>query len=100
VTACHHAKTELEEGKTVSVPAVKTYLLAAKTALSGFDSQHAGIAGAAKGTAADEAFVAAVLEKVEKLLETIEAADGGAADAIQKTDAAAGELGTFVEKSS
>jgi hypothetical protein len=100
VTACRHAKTELEEGKTVSVPAVKTYLLAAKTALSGFDPQHAGIAGAAKGTAADETFVATVLEKVEKLLETIEAPDGGVANAIQKTEAAAGELGAFVEKSS
>ncbi len=98
VAACRHAKTELDEGKTVSAPAVKTYLLAAKTALAGSDPHHLGIVGAAKGTA-EETFVAAVLEKLEKVQETLDASDVGVADAIQKTEAAASELGAFVEKS-
>ena len=100
VAACHHAKAELEQGKTVTVPAVKTYLVAAKIALSGSDSQHSGIVGAAKGAAADETFVSAVLEKVEKLQETVEAPDAAVANVIQKAEAEAVELGAFVEKSS
>ena len=99
VAACRHAKDELEHGKTVTVPAVKTYLLAAKSALSGTDSQHTGIVGAANGAAADEAFAKEVLKKVEVLQETIETPDAAVADVIQKTEAAAGELGAFVEKS-
>jgi hypothetical protein len=98
VAACRRAKADLGEGKAVTVPAVKSFLLAAKGALSGADSQHAGIVGAASGTN-DETFVKGVQEKVEKLLEPLDAADASMPDAIQKTDAPAGELGTFLEKS-
>ncbi len=97
VAVCRRAKTDLDQGKPVTAPSVRSFLLAATTALSGSDAQHTGIVGAAKATP-QESFVAAILEKVEKLRASLEGTDVAMPEAIRQMATAADELNAFLEK--
>jgi hypothetical protein len=97
VAACRRAKTDLDQGKPVTGPAVRSFFLAATAALSGSDAQHHGIVGAAKGTP-QESFAAAVLDNVEKLRALIEKTDIVLPDAIGQIATAADELNSLLDK--